>query len=217
MSIGRDGTGEQGDFPDFPPWPTKRQTSLYPVRAMPVPPIAAPLARTHERQRMHPLRLTVNGKPHDLEIDPRVSLLDLLRENLSMTGSKKGCDHGQCGACTVIVNGRRINSCLSLAVTHEGDDVTTIEGMADGEALSPLQAAFVKHDAFQCGYCTPGQICSATALLDELKRGEPSVVTKEKVELVDEEIRERMSGNLCRCGAYNNIVDAILEVAEART
>jgi xanthine dehydrogenase YagT iron-sulfur-binding subunit len=166
---------------------------------------------------MHPLRLTVNGTPHDLKIDSRVSLLDLLREDLSMTGSKKGCDHGQCGACTVIVNGRRINSCLSLAVAHEGDEVTTIEGMADGEALSPLQAAFVKHDAFQCGYCTPGQICSATALLDELKRGEPSVVTKEKVELIDEEIRERMSGNLCRCGAYNNIVDAILEVAEART
>jgi xanthine dehydrogenase YagT iron-sulfur-binding subunit len=166
---------------------------------------------------MHPLRLTVNGTPHDLTIDPRVSLLDLLRENLAMTGSKKGCDHGQCGACTVIVNGRRINSCLSLAVAHEGDEVTTIEGMADGEALSPLQAAFVKHDAFQCGYCTPGQICSATALLDELKRGEPSVVTKERVELIDEEIRERMSGNLCRCGAYNNIVDAIMEVAEART
>lgn len=171
---------------------------------------------------MQPLRLIVNGTPHDLEIDPRVSLLDLLRENLAMTGSKKGCDHGQCGACTVIVNGRRINSCLSLAVAHEGDEVTTIEGVADGEALSPLQRAFVKHDAFQCGYCTPGQICSATALLDELKRGEPSVVTKEKVELVDEEIRERMSGNLCRCGAYNNIVDAILEVAghavaEART
>jgi len=166
---------------------------------------------------MHPLRLTVNGTPHDLEIDPRVSLLDLLRENLSMTGTKKGCDHGQCGACTVIVNGRRINSCLSLAVAHDGDAVTTIEGMADGETLSPLQAAFVRHDAFQCGYCTPGQICSATALLEELKRGEPSVVTKEKVELIDEEIRERMSGNLCRCGAYNNIVDAILEVAEART
>lgn len=165
---------------------------------------------------MQPLRLTVNGTPHDLTIDPRVSLLDLLRENLSMTGSKKGCDHGQCGACTVIVNGRRINSCLSLAVAHEGDEVTTIEGMAKGGTLSPLQVAFVKHDAFQCGYCTPGQICSATALLDELKRGEPSVVTRQEVELVDEEIRERMSGNLCRCGAYNNIVDAILEVAESR-
>ncbi|MDF1600685.1 2Fe-2S iron-sulfur cluster-binding protein [Mesorhizobium sp. YIM 152430] len=183
---------------------------------MPVPPIAPRLARNHERQRMQPLRLTVNGTPHDLTIDPRVSLLDLLRENLAMTGSKKGCDHGQCGACTVIVNGRRINSCLSLAIAHEGDEVTTIEGMAKGGTLSPLQAAFVKHDAFQCGYCTPGQICSATALLDELKRGEPSVVTRQKVELVDEEIRERMSGNLCRCGAYNNIVDAILEVAEAR-
>lgn len=165
---------------------------------------------------MLPLKLTINGKTHDLTIDPRVSLLDLLRENLSLTGSKKGCDHGQCGACTVIVNGRRINSCLSLAVTHDGDEVTTIEGMAENDTLSPLQAAFVKHDAFQCGYCTPGQICSATALLEELKREEPSVVTKERVELIDEEIRERMSGNLCRCGAYNNIVDAILDVAEAR-
>lgn len=165
---------------------------------------------------MLPLKLTINGETHDLTIDPRVSLLDLLRENLSLTGSKKGCDHGQCGACTVIVNGRRINSCLSLAITHDGDEVTTIEGMAENDALSPLQAAFVKHDAFQCGYCTPGQICSATALLEELKHEEPSVVTKERVELIDEEIRERMSGNLCRCGAYNNIVDAILDVAEAR-
>jgi xanthine dehydrogenase YagT iron-sulfur-binding subunit len=165
---------------------------------------------------MLPLKLTINGETHDLTIDPRVSLLDLLRENLSLTGSKKGCDHGQCGACTVIVNGRRINSCLSLAITHDGDEVTTIEGIAENDALSPLQAAFVKHDAFQCGYCTPGQICSATALLEELKREEPSVVTKERVELIDEEIRERMAGNLCRCGAYNNIVDAILDVAEAR-
>lgn len=165
---------------------------------------------------MHSLNLTINGKAHGIRVDPRISLLDLLRENLGLTGSKKGCDHGQCGACTVIVNGRRINSCLSLAVAHEGDQISTIEGMAEGEALSPLQAAFVKHDAFQCGYCTPGQICSATALLEELKREEPSVVTRERVELADEEIRERMSGNLCRCGAYNNIVDAILEVAEAR-
>ncbi|MCO6391171.1 2Fe-2S iron-sulfur cluster binding domain-containing protein [Aliihoeflea aestuarii] len=165
---------------------------------------------------MYPLQLTINGKAHETNVDPRVSLLDLLRENLGLTGSKKGCDHGQCGACTVIVNGRRINSCLSLAVSHDGDEVTTIEGMASDDGLSPLQAAFVRHDAFQCGYCTPGQICSATALLEELERGEPSVVTKERVELADEEIRERMSGNLCRCGAYNNIIDAILEVAEAR-
>ena len=165
---------------------------------------------------MYPLQLTINGKAHETNVDPRVSLLDLLRENLGLTGSKKGCDHGQCGACTVIVNGRRINSCLSLAVSHDGDEVTTIEGMASDGGLSPLQAAFVRHDAFQCGYCTPGQICSATALLEELERGEPSVVTKERVELADEEIRERMSGNLCRCGAYNNIIDAILEVAEAR-
>ncbi|WP_372493123.1 (2Fe-2S)-binding protein [Aliihoeflea aestuarii] len=218
MSIGHDGKEEQGDFPDFPPWPTKRQTSLYPVRA-------APVLTSHTRRdarsqkgqhRMYPLQLTINGKAHETNVDPRVSLLDLLRENLGLTGSKKGCDHGQCGACTVIVNGRRINSCLSLAVSHDGDEVTTIEGMASDDGLSPLQAAFVRHDAFQCGYCTPGQICSATALLEELERGEPSVVTKERVELADEEIRERMSGNLCRCGAYNNIIDAILEVAEAR-
>ncbi len=162
---------------------------------------------------MYPVSLDVNGKTVSAEVDARTSLLDLLRETLGMPGSKKGCDHGQCGACTVIVNGVRINSCLSLAVSHDGDAVTTVEGLADGESLSPLQKAFVSHDAFQCGYCTPGQLCSATALLDEIKRGEPSVVTDGKVTLNEEEIRERMSGNLCRCGAYNNIVDAILSVA----
>jgi xanthine dehydrogenase YagT iron-sulfur-binding subunit len=141
--------------------------------------------------------LKINGKEHALEIDPRVSLLDALREHLNLTGSKKGCDHGQCGACTVLVNGRRINSCLSLALTHEGDEVTTIEGLAQGDQLHPVQAAFLEHDGFQCGYCTPGQICSAVALLQE-NHGNS-----------DEEIREWMSGNLCRCGAYPNIVAAI--------
>jgi xanthine dehydrogenase YagT iron-sulfur-binding subunit len=141
--------------------------------------------------------LKINGKEHALEIDPRVSLLDALREHLNLTGSKKGCDHGQCGACTVLVNGRRINSCLSLALVHEGDKITTIEGLATGEQLHPVQAAFLEHDGFQCGYCTPGQICSAVALLQENHANS------------DGEIREWMSGNLCRCGAYPNIVAAI--------
>ena len=162
---------------------------------------------------MPSISLTVNGEPVSADADVRTSLLDLLRETLGMTGTKKGCDHGQCGACTVIVNGTRINSCLSLAVSHEGDTVTTVEGLAEGNGLSPLQKAFVTHDAFQCGYCTPGQLCSATALLNEIARGEPSVVTDGRVRPSEEEIRERMSGNLCRCGAYNNIVDAILSVA----
>ncbi|WP_331461876.1 (2Fe-2S)-binding protein [Roseibium limicola] len=163
---------------------------------------------------MHPLRITVNGQEHRADIDPRRSLLDFARDSLNLTGPKKGCDHGQCGACTMIVNGRRINSCLSLAVSHEGDEVTTIEGLAEGSDLSALQRAFVEHDAFQCGFCTPGQICSATALLDELKEGLPSVVSSpDKLAEMDEEIRERMSGNLCRCGAYNNIVAAISSVA----
>lgn len=145
------------------------------------------------------VHLKINGKVHALEIDPRVTLLDALRERLNLTGSKKGCDHGQCGACTVLVNGRRINSCLSFAVTHEGDEITTIEGLANGEELHPVQAAFIEHDGFQCGYCTPGQICSAVALL------------KEGHAKTDGEIREWMSGNLCRCGAYPNIVAAIKE------
>ncbi len=162
---------------------------------------------------MHSTTLTVNGRRETIEADVRTTLLDALRETLDLTGTKKGCDHGQCGACTVIVNGRRINACLSLAASHDGDEVTTIEGLAGSEALSPLQEAFIRHDAFQCGYCTPGQICSATALIEEIRRGEPSVVTHVEVTLSDEEIRERMSGNLCRCGAYNNIVDAIRQVA----
>jgi xanthine dehydrogenase YagT iron-sulfur-binding subunit len=148
--------------------------------------------------------LQINGERHELDLDTRVTLLDLLRERLGLTGAKKGCDHGQCGACTVLLDGRRANACLVLAVTLDGVEVTTIEGLADGE-LHPLQAAFVEHDAFQCGYCTPGQICSAVGMIDEARADD--------VELTDDEIRERMSGNLCRCGAYANIVPAIAEVA----
>jgi xanthine dehydrogenase YagT iron-sulfur-binding subunit len=165
---------------------------------------------------MAKLSLKVNGKTQSLDVDTRTTLLDVLRENLHMTGTKKGCDHGQCGACTVIVDGRRINSCLSLAVMHEGSSVTTIEGLGTPDKLHPMQAAFVKHDGFQCGYCTPGQICSAVAVLEEIKQGIPSHVTAsltEKPLLSAAELRERMSGNICRCGAYSNIIDAISEVA----
>lgn len=166
-----------------------------------------------------PVQLTVNGKPAELTLDTRTTLLDALREHLHLTGTKKGCDHGQCGACTVIVNGRRINSCLSLAVMHEGDSVTTIEGLGAPEDLHPMQAAFVKHDGYQCGYCTPGQICSAVAVLDEIKAGVPSHVSGDVAAapaLTEMEIRERMSGNICRCGAYSNIVEAIREAAGRR-
>jgi xanthine dehydrogenase YagT iron-sulfur-binding subunit len=164
-----------------------------------------------------PLQLTINGKQHQLTIDPRTTLLDLLREDLHLTGTKKGCDHGQCGACTVLANGRRINSCLSLALTHEGDQITTIEGLAQGDQLHPVQAAFLEHDGFQCGYCTPGQICSAVALLQEARRGDASYVTADlrkigTAELNANEIRERMSGNICRCGAYPGIVAAVQSV-----
>lgn len=160
----------------------------------------------------------VNGQTRTLTVDPRTTLLDALREHLHLTGSKKGCDHGQCGACTVIVNGRRINSCLTLAVMHEGDKVTTIEGLGTPDKLHPMQAAFVKHDGYQCGYCTPGQICSAVAVLDEISDGIPSHVTDDltaRPRLSGEEVRERMSGNICRCGAYSNIIDAIGDVAGA--
>jgi xanthine dehydrogenase YagT iron-sulfur-binding subunit len=158
----------------------------------------------------------VNGKQHQLDVDTRTTLLDALREHLKLTGTKKGCDHGQCGACTVIVDGRRINSCLSLAVMHEGAQVTTIEGLGTKDKLHPMQAAFVKHDGYQCGYCTPGQICSAVAVLNEIKQGIPSHVTADlnaRPQTTAAEIRERMSGNICRCGAYSNILDAITEVA----
>ena len=160
--------------------------------------------------------LNVNGRAREITLDPRTTLLDALREHLHLTGTKKGCDHGQCGACTVISGGRRINSCLSLAVMHEGDSITTIEGLGTPENLHPMQAAFVKHDGFQCGYCTPGQICSAVAVLDEIKAGIPSHVSADltaQPRLTNDELRERMSGNICRCGAYSNIVDAISEVA----
>ncbi|WP_407469839.1 aldehyde dehydrogenase iron-sulfur subunit PaoA [Xanthomonas campestris pv. raphani] len=161
----------------------------------------------------------VNGKPVTLTLDNRTTLLDALREHLHLTGTKKGCDHGQCGACTVIVDGQRMNSCLSLAVMHQGAKVTTIEGLGTPDKLHPMQAAFVKHDGYQCGYCTPGQICSAVAVLDEVKRGIPSHVTDDltsKTRLTTVELQERMSGNICRCGAYSNIVEAITEVAGDR-
>jgi xanthine dehydrogenase YagT iron-sulfur-binding subunit len=157
--------------------------------------------------------LRVNGVQESLVVDTRVSLLDLLRERLGLTGAKKGCDHGQCGACTVLVDGRRVNSCLALAVAHSGADVTTVEGLAGGPDLHPLQRAFVDADAFQCGYCTPGQLCSAAGMLDEVRAGWPSAVTVDGVELTAAEVRERMSGNICRCGAYPNLVEAILEAA----
>jgi xanthine dehydrogenase YagT iron-sulfur-binding subunit len=165
------------------------------------------------------LTLKVNGTPHTLTLDTRTSLLDALREHLELTGSKKGCDHGQCGACTVLLDGRRANSCLTLAVTANGAEITTIEGLANGDTLHPVQAAFLEHDGFQCGYCTPGQICSAVALLKEHTHNTLSTVSFEtgnttNPELTDNEIRERMSGNICRCGAYPNIVAAVRAAAK---
>jgi xanthine dehydrogenase YagT iron-sulfur-binding subunit len=165
-----------------------------------------------------PVTLEVNGTPHQLTLDPRTTLLDALREHLALTGPKKGCDHGQCGACTVLLDGRRINSCLTLAVMHDGQQITTIEGLARENHPHALQAAFVEHDGFQCGYCTSGQICSAVGMLAESRAGTPSVVTEDLTQaqptLTDAEIRERMSGNICRCAAYPNIVAAIRETHE---
>jgi len=177
------------------------------AQAQPAAPAAPTLAK---------VSLKVNGREHALEVDTRTTLLDALREHLHLTGTKKGCDQGQCGACTVIVNGRRINSCLTLAVMQQGASVTTIEGLGTPQALHPMQAAFVKHDGYQCGYCTPGQICSAVAVLDEIKAGRPSHVSASLTDaprVTPEELRERMSGNICRCGAYSNIIDAVTEVA----
>lgn len=160
-----------------------------------------------------PVHLDINGHAYTLQLEPRVTLLDALREYAGLTGTKKGCDRGQCGACTVLVDGRRINACLTLAVMHEGQHITTVEGLARDGVLSQVQRAFVEHDAFQCGYCTPGQLCSATALLDEFASGAASAATADvrqrPAQLSDDEIRERMSGNLCRCGAYSNIVAAV--------
>ncbi len=162
------------------------------------------------------ITLPVNGTEHRLVIDTRTTLLDALRERLGLTGPKKGCDHGQCGACTILLDGRRVNSCLALAVAHQDAEIVTIEGLVEGENLQPLQRSFIAHDAFQCGYCTPGQICSAVGMLREAEEGWPSAVSvdlnAEHVTLNDDEIRERMSGNLCRCGAYANIVPAIKDV-----
>ena len=167
------------------------------------------------------IELQVNDILHHLVLDPRTTLLDALREHLALTGSKKGCDHGQCGACTVLLDGQRINSCLTLAAMHDGQRITTIEGLADGEVLHPLQAAFIEHDGFQCGYCTSGQICSAVGMLSESRAGAPSYVTENLAEgqpvLTDAEIRERMSGNICRCAAYPNILAAIKQAAGGPT
>jgi len=177
---------------------------------------AAPAPSAAPPQNAMPVVLQVNGQRHALQLDPRTTLLDALREHLALTGTKKGCDHGQCGACTVIVDGERRLSCLTLAAQAEDTQITTIEGLADGERLHPMQAAFVQHDGFQCGYCTPGQICSAVALLNEIKRGDASHVSADVsqpvTELSDAEVRERMSGNICRCGAYPKIVAAIQDV-----
>lgn len=164
----------------------------------------------------HMVSLNVNGKTQELALDTRTTLLDALREHLHLTGTKKGCDHGQCGACTVLVDGKRVNSCLTLAVMHDGDEITTIEGLGTVDRMHPMQRAFVKHDGYQCGYCTPGQICSAVAMLEEIRAGVPSHVSADlmaKPRLTPAELRERMSGNICRCAAYSNIIDAITEVA----
>ena len=183
---------------------TKRTT-------MPPDPAAMPVTM--------PVTLKVNGKDRSLSLDPRTTLLDALREHLHLSGTKKGCDHGQCGACTVLVNGQRINSCLSLALQHDGDAITTIEGLGTPDKLHPMQAAFVRHDGYQCGYCTPGQICSAVAVLEEIRAGVPSHVQSDlmaRPQASNIEMRERMSGNICRCGAYSNIADAMSDVAGAK-
>jgi xanthine dehydrogenase YagT iron-sulfur-binding subunit len=181
------------------------------IRAQSIVPAATAPAASTSKVSFH-----VNGTVRALDVDTRTTLLDALREHLNLTGTKKGCDHGQCGACTVIVDGQRINSCLSLAVMHEGGSVTTIEGLGTPDHLHPMQAAFIKHDGYQCGYCTPGQICSAVAVLGEIRSGVPSHVSADLTaspQATVDEMRERMSGNICRCGAYSNIVEAMTEVS----
>ena len=182
------------------------------------PPAPASPAEVRAPEPPQPVTLNINGRAYALQLEPRVTLLDALREYAGLMGTKKGCDRGQCGACTVIADGRRINSCLTLAVMHEGEAITTVEGLASNSVLSPMQRAFIEHDAFQCGYCTPGQLCSATALLNEFRNGTASTVTADvrsrPAQLSDDEIRERMSGNICRCGAYANIVAAVRAVHE---
>ena len=177
--------------------------------------VAAPVSVSAMAPVLMPVSFEVNGKTVGLSLDTRTTVLDALREHLQLTGSKKGCDHGQCGACTIILDGQRINSCLTLAVMHQGSKITTIEGLGTPDNLHPMQAAFVKHDGYQCGYCTPGQICSAVSVLAEIKAGVPSHVTGDlmaPMQATNIEMRERMSGNICRCGAYSNILDAMTEV-----
>ena len=208
-------------MPDFPELEMSRRGVLAVSAASAVMAVVPP-AGAQVKQPMQsdpaplPVSFEVNGQARDLVLDARTTLLDALREHLHLTGTKKGCDHGQCGACTVMVDGVRINSCLSLAVMHQGDKITTIEGLGTPDHLHPMQAAFIKHDGYQCGYCTPGQICSAVAVLDEIKRGVPShaqVDLNEAPRATNIEMRERMSGNICRCGAYSNIAEAMAEVA----
>ncbi|MFL9962923.1 2Fe-2S iron-sulfur cluster-binding protein [Paraburkholderia sediminicola] len=186
------------------------------LRAQTQTPAAPPAPINQAAPPPRPVTLTINGRAYTLQLEPRVTLLDALREYAGLMGTKKGCDRGQCGACTVLADGRRINACLTLAVMHEGENITTVEGLATHDALSPMQRAFIEHDAFQCGYCTPGQLCSATALLNEFRYGAASTVTADvrarPAQLSDDEIRERMSGNICRCGAYANIVAAVRAV-----
>lgn len=190
------------------------------VAAVTIVPVTAAEARQAAAPPPHAkVSFEVNGTTRDLTLDTRTSLLDALREHLHLTGTKKGCDHGQCGACTVIVDGRRINSCLTLAVMHDGNSITTIEGLGTPDKMHAMQTAFVEHDGYQCGYCTPGQICSAVAVLGEIEAGIPSHVTADLTatpKVTPAELRERMSGNICRCGAYSNIIDAIVDVAEAK-
>ena len=194
-------------------------TASVPAASLAAAPAATPPPGATRSPALANVRMEVNGKPQHLRLDTRTTLLDALREHLHLTGTKKGCDHGQCGACTVLLDGRRINACLTLAVMHDGAKVVTIEGLGTPARLHPMQAAFIRHDGFQCGYCTPGQICSSVGMLGEIAQGVPSHVSADLTaapSVTPGEIRERMSGNICRCGAYSNIVDAIVDVAGAK-